>query len=550
MSNILLVEPDYKNKFPPIGLMKIATYHRRKGDHVEFYKGKAPYIKISNIDRIYITTLFTFYYDISINTIKHYLNYINKDDVFVGGIAATLLASTFKKDVGINNLIEGQLTDSSVIGFSDKINIDNLPLDYDILDDISYEYPAGDNFFIYTTRGCPRNCPFCAVHDLEPEFIYTNNLVSQISNTRNTYGDKRNVLVMDNNILYALQLESVVNDLNYLGFINNTPNFVYPSYFNVQLKKIERRRNYGLKIFKQENELLNFLKSFKKRTMSRELTIQYDMLINVIEKEEDIFNAVLKYKNELNTIIERYRFKTKLQRYVDFNQGLDSRLLNEKRMKILSNIPIKPLRLSYDNIKSTKKYTSAFNISYKYGIRYYSNYILYNYKDSPQDLWKRLYNTIKLYETKSDIQAFSFPMKYAPINIKDRDYVSNKWNKKYLSALNVILNVTKGVVARELEFFYKAYGKNEIDFIKILTMPNEFIKHRLFFEKKGYINIWENLFGKLSNFEQKELIDCLNEKRITSTDKVLEILKMYKITKNSLFKYFENDKKNVSEYVS
>ena len=37
--NILLIEPGYKNKYPPIGLMKIATYHRTLGDKVTFYKG-------------------------------------------------------------------------------------------------------------------------------------------------------------------------------------------------------------------------------------------------------------------------------------------------------------------------------------------------------------------------------------------------------------------------------------------------------------------------------------------------------------------------------
>ena len=58
MKKFLLVEPDYKNKYPPIGLMKIATYHRRKEDYVEFYKGKAPYTTIVNFDRVYITTLF------------------------------------------------------------------------------------------------------------------------------------------------------------------------------------------------------------------------------------------------------------------------------------------------------------------------------------------------------------------------------------------------------------------------------------------------------------------------------------------------------------
>ena len=37
--NILLIEPNYKNKFPPIGLMKLSTYFKTLGDNVVFYKG-------------------------------------------------------------------------------------------------------------------------------------------------------------------------------------------------------------------------------------------------------------------------------------------------------------------------------------------------------------------------------------------------------------------------------------------------------------------------------------------------------------------------------
>lgn len=36
---VLLVEPNYKNKYPPMGLMKIATYYRNLGDDVTFFKG-------------------------------------------------------------------------------------------------------------------------------------------------------------------------------------------------------------------------------------------------------------------------------------------------------------------------------------------------------------------------------------------------------------------------------------------------------------------------------------------------------------------------------
>ena len=36
---ILLVEPNYKNKYPPMGLMKISTYYKALGDQVTFFKG-------------------------------------------------------------------------------------------------------------------------------------------------------------------------------------------------------------------------------------------------------------------------------------------------------------------------------------------------------------------------------------------------------------------------------------------------------------------------------------------------------------------------------
>ncbi|MCM1140329.1 MAG: hypothetical protein NC453_17310 [Muribaculum sp.] len=36
---VLLIEPNYSNKYPPIGLMKLATYFRNRGDEVVFFKG-------------------------------------------------------------------------------------------------------------------------------------------------------------------------------------------------------------------------------------------------------------------------------------------------------------------------------------------------------------------------------------------------------------------------------------------------------------------------------------------------------------------------------
>ena len=70
---ILLVEPGYKNKYPPLGLMKISAYHKLKGDDVIFVKGENKELRAQMWDRIYITTLFTFYWRKTIKTIEYYM---------------------------------------------------------------------------------------------------------------------------------------------------------------------------------------------------------------------------------------------------------------------------------------------------------------------------------------------------------------------------------------------------------------------------------------------------------------------------------------------
>ena len=62
MADILLLEADYSNKYPPIGLMKIAYFHRYiHHDYVRFSKGKLPEdLATKKWDRVYVTTLFTF----------------------------------------------------------------------------------------------------------------------------------------------------------------------------------------------------------------------------------------------------------------------------------------------------------------------------------------------------------------------------------------------------------------------------------------------------------------------------------------------------------
>jgi radical SAM superfamily enzyme YgiQ (UPF0313 family) len=236
MKNILLVEPSYKNKYPPLGLMKISSYHKNKGDKVVFVKGLSKEIAENVWDRVYITTLFTFYFDITVKTIRFYKKCVeNIKHIYAGGILASLMSEELKEETGIENIITGLLDNSAKIGYTDNVNIDCLTPDYDILEDIDYKYPAGDNYFAYTTRGCPNKCSFCSVSRLEPEFKTTNHIYEHIMDINKKYGAKRNLLLLDNNILNSPDLKEIIKDIKKAGFIHK-PNFIDPLKYDIIFK--------------------------------------------------------------------------------------------------------------------------------------------------------------------------------------------------------------------------------------------------------------------------------------------------------------------------
>ena len=542
MERILLVEANYVNKYPPIGLMKIATYHKMRGDYVEFYKGMAPFQMISKMDRIYITSIFTFFFDITVETILHYSKYIDKSKIFIGGIAVTLMEKEFKTKTGIENVLKGQLIDSSVLGYDDNINIDILPLDYDILDDVEYEYGIEDNFFVYSTRGCLRGCDFCAVKTLEPCFTETNNVIEQISFVRDTFGDKRNLMLMDNNVLYSKRLEKICDAIMSLGFIKNEATYTPENPAKIFFCKIDRRMESNKTSWIIVDRFVIYLKKFTNRIRKESVQEELSGIIKELDYADSPHEVLLKHKKSIIAIVEKYRTKKPLQRYVDFNQGIDARLLTDESMRILSQLPLRPFRLAYDNVDMTEAYTTAFRIAYQYGVRHFSNYMLYNHEDTPDDFWQRAYTNVTLYNEYSDVSAFSFPMKYAPINMTDRTYIGEHWNKKYLSAMNVILNVTKGVIAKEQDFFMRAYGSTPEEFHEILTMPNEFIKFRDFYEKNGFINLWRKRYRRLNKDNKVLLLEKLVDESAEFKDD--KLLLLYKITKHQV----ETLKVEISDY--
>ena len=97
-------------------------------------------------------------------------------------------------------------------------------------------------------------------------------------------------------------------------------------------------------------------------------------------------------------------------------------------------------------------------------------------------MYRRMRLNIDLSE-ELGLQIYSFPMRYSPIwdenNLHhSRDYIGEKWNKKFIRSIQTILNATKGKVGTRLSFFNAAFGKDESEYNELLYMPEAYILHR------------------------------------------------------------------------
>lgn len=540
---ILLVEPNYKNKYPPMGLMKISTYHKMLGHEVRFAKGFDPEVNKEVWDRIYVTTLFTFDFDIDVETINHYKLLVNNiNDLYVGGIMASLMPDKIVAATGIerSHILTGLFTDTSVVGDDNDINVDELPLDYDILEQVDYKYPAGDNYFAYTTRGCPNHCSFCAVPILEPHFHVTNNIIDQIKVIDEKYGPKQHLLLLDNNVLNTKDLKTLIDDLCTAGF-GRGAKYVDPGAYNIVMMRYKN----GDRAEFLDKKMAAYLEGFKKRIKSAEMLETFLQIVIGAEDTEDYAQYMLDHEDELSPIIEKYRSKSKKARYLDFNQGVDGRKINDENMEQLARLAIHPLRIAFDDIKLKDVYCKAVRTAHRHGIKEISNYILFNYKDEPKDLYERLKVNIELNE-ELGIQIFSFPMKYSPISETDRTYIGTNWCKKSIRAISAILQVTKGVVAAGSSFFYKAFGNNLEEYYELLAMPRELIMFRSHFEENGTTAKWQTLYRKLNDEQKKRLMDLvsLNVSELRKAvwpDELKDILEFYLI-KYSVKKEYSNEK--------
>ena len=426
MADILLLEPGYANKYPPIGLMKISYFHKYiHHDYVRFAKGKLPdAYKDKKWDRVYVTTLFTFEWERTKQAIEYALT-VAKDptQVYTGGILATLMPDLIAKHFPTVKNNTGLLNRKGTLGLEHEECIDTMTLDYGILDDIAdqYVYPAHDAYFTYMTRGCGMKCQFCAVQTLEPEYIPFISITESIRRVDEQFGPKKDLLLMDNNVLRSPHFDDIVDEIKALGFQKGA------TYINPKTGK-------------------------------------------------------------------------SVQRFVDFNQGLDAFLLTPHKAERLGELAIRPARIAFDHIEDAEAYKRAITLCARSGITHMSNYLLYNgedftgkghsyHADTPEDLYERMKISMDLCEDLNNeldhkVAIFSFPMRYIPLSDLKRGYVGAKWNHKYLRALQRMLIPTQGKGVSSRSFFEADFGTSKEEFVMYLAMPEEHLGWRGHFARR------------------------------------------------------------------
>jgi hypothetical protein len=372
------------------------------------------------------------------------------DKIFVGGIATSLMHQRFLDEPRWHGIrfIKGllstppaaslKLDDFSEELYSDDlagVPIEDLVPDYSILSQISYQYPVRDAYFAYTSRGCIRKCGFCGVPKLEGAQRDTESLTALVRAVEALYGEKKDLILMDNNVVASPRFKEIIAEIRDLGFTR------------------------GAKI-------------------------------------------------------RRLQERVPVQRRVDFNQGVDARILCKDPMYLreLATICLKPLRIAFDHLGLKEPYEKAVRYGHEFGLTELSNYMLYNFHDSPADLFERMRLNVSLNE-ELGVRIWSFPMRFQPTDRPDRGHIGKKWTRYQLRAMQIILQATHGIVSGAPEFFKRAFGDTSEEFETILLMPHDYTFNREWYERhdeKQELHEYRSVAATLDAQERAELLTLLS----------------------------------------
>ena len=158
-----LIDVDGHN-FPNIALMKLAAYHKRQGDTVEWYD---PMFS-DDMDIVYMAKVFSFTED--------YQYPIRAKQIIKGGSGYCITTTESgieiydkSKDKPLPHEVEHSFPDYSIYGITDTA-------------------------YGYLSRGCPRGCDFCHVEAKEGRRAY------KVADLSEFWNGQKNIVLLDPNI--------------------------------------------------------------------------------------------------------------------------------------------------------------------------------------------------------------------------------------------------------------------------------------------------------------------------------------------------------------
>lgn len=208
------------------------------------------------------------------------------------------------------------------------------------------------------------------------------------------------------------------------------------------------------------------------------------------------------------------RTHPKKQRSVDFNQGLDATLLTEEKMRLLSRLNVRPIRIAFDRATEKRDYTRALGLAKAHGVKLFSNYMLYNFHDTPRDLYERLLVNVRLNEEwvaaepgRLAGKIYSYPMRFAPIENSDgdggnrnreaanpdkkrhRDWLTEPaWTRRFTRSVAVMTGAAHGAISPTPTLARRTIGDTFEEFLANLYMPEELLRNRNKHETRVYPN--------------------------------------------------------------
>jgi hypothetical protein len=363
---ILLVEPNFpippKSKnhknFLPIGLLKIACYHKAIGNEVVIVRGnltKEELKKRLNFEKpdwIGVTSLFTYWSKYVKDTVQHYKRLFPNTKIVVGGIYASLMPEHCKEYTGCDEVIKGVIPEVEKYAEENK-------LDYSLL---SNPHPL--NFqIVHTSRGCFRKCPFCGVWKIEPKVVFKKSIRNEICSNK--------LVFYDNNLLANPNIKEILNEI--AGTKYNGKPIVCEAQCGIDGRLLTPELAALLKKARFVNMRIAWDWHY---SQWRSIKKQLDMLVKAGYKSKDIYvfmlyNWEIPFKEMEKKRIKCWEWKVQIAdcRFRPLDQTYDN--YNPRKKQTNEEYYIHP-KWTDEEVKQFRKNVRRQNICVRMGLPFYS----------------------------------------------------------------------------------------------------------------------------------------------------------------------------------